>query len=217
LQATFGVPQNKFLVLFVGRLDATKHVMTLARAVRLLLNRGCPVHAMLVGQGGLTNEIRSLLGEAVTLPGTLDQSILARVYASADLFVFPSQTETYGNVVIEAKACGLPVLVSTEGGASQLVQHPGRDGLLIHSDEPEPWAEAIETLRSAPPRLAAMRTEALKVTTPWGSWQDVLVHDLLPVWQTVGFALGREPAQDEAAYALHDLSSAASHQPASVF
>ena len=216
LQSMFGVPKDKFLVLFVGRLDATKHVMTLARAVRLLRDRGCPVHAMMVGQGGLREEIRGLLGDAVTLPGTLTQSVLAQVYASADLFAFPSQTETYGNVVLEAKACGLPVLVSTEGGSAQLVQHPGEDGLLIHGDEPQFWAEAIDALHDAPSRLAAMRQAVLKGSVPWVSWRDVLIHDLLPVWQAVGYPLGRKPRRDEAAYAFHDLSFAASQQAASV-
>ena len=213
LHATFGAPQNKFLALFVGRLDDTKHVMTLARAVRLLLDRGCPVHAMIVGEGGLKDAIQSLLGEAVTLPGVLDQATLARVYANADLFVFPSQTETYGNVVIEAKACGLPVLVSTEGGAAQLVRRPGKDGLLIAGDDPAPWADAIEALRLDPARLALMRQAALRAVAPWVSWRDVLTQDLLPVWQTVGYALGREPAQGEPAYALHGLLSQTASAP----
>lgn len=184
LKEKFGIPPNRFLVLFVGRLNPEKNVTLLAEALRILLDRGEDVHAVIAGEGILKDAIATLLGPAVTFPGVVPQSTLASLYASADLFVFPSETEVYPNAVIEAKTSGLPVLVSPEGGAAQCIRKEGLDGLIVREKRSDAWAEAIESLRRDSTRRAHMGQEARRhIESDWPSWAEVLAHDLIPVWR----------------------------------
>jgi glycosyltransferase involved in cell wall biosynthesis len=184
LREKFGIPEDRFLVLFAGRVDSTKGVMTLGRAVRLLLNRGVSLHLLVAGEGSERKNLQGLLGPGVTLTGVMAQEALPWLYASADLFVFPSQTETYGNVVIEARASGLPVIVSARGGAGQSVEQTGVDGVVLDSQDPSVWADAIDSLQRDPARRTAMGQSARRwVETKARSWETVLKEDLLPVWR----------------------------------
>jgi glycosyltransferase involved in cell wall biosynthesis len=108
---------------------------------------------------------------------------LRDLYAGADLFVFPSTTEVMPNVVIEAKACGLPVVLSRHGGSGQLVRVDGEDGVLVGTLRPDHWASAIERLWRDEPRRRALGAAARRhIETGWPTWSDVLHEDLLPVW-----------------------------------
>lgn len=183
LQHLYNIPPEKFLLLFVGRLDSCKNVQTFAQAVKILLDLNYPVHAIMAGEGNNAKEIQNLLGSSVTLPGVLPQSTLAWLYASADLFVFPSQTEIYSNAVIEAKASGLPVLVSSQGGTAQLINQSGEDGLVIKQDTAEAWAKAIASLINDPEKLFTMRQATYQQSLKQSpSWETVLAEDLLSVW-----------------------------------
>jgi len=185
LHSDYGVPKDKTLLLYVGRLDAAKHVMTVARTIRALVDQGRPVHGLFVGRGGCAEEIKALLGDNATLPGVIPQEQLGYIYASADLLVFSSETETYGNVVVEAKACGTAVAVSNLGGPSQLIHKEGEDGIIIAGQEPEIWAKAISGLINQPDRLKAMGRHARQhIENAWPSWKQVLEEDLIPVWKT---------------------------------
>ncbi|NET59375.1 MAG: glycosyltransferase family 1 protein [Symploca sp. SIO2E6] len=186
LQQTYGIPTDVPLLLFVGRLNSCKNVMVIAEAISNLLTQGIPVHSLFVGQGPSQPAIQNLLGSAATFTGWLPYSELASIYASCDLFVFPSETETYGNVVVEAKACGLPVVVSSQGGAAQLVQREGEDGIHMQGNNPQEWAKAIAHLLRDASKLKTMGQAArYHIETTWPSWQEVLMQDLLPVWQAV--------------------------------
>lgn len=186
LSERFGVPADRPLLLYVGRVDAAKDVMTLGHAVRRLRAQGTAVHALVVGEGSSRPALARLLGADGSLPGNLPQDELGWIYASADLFVFPSRSETYGNVVVEAKAAGLPVLVSTEGGAAQRVRRPGEDGLRVPGHDGASWAAAIAALLAEPARMARMGHRArAQVENEWPSWGEVLRTDLLPVWQAL--------------------------------
>jgi len=182
----YRLPPKRFVILYTGRIDDAKNVLTLARAARRLLDGNAPVHVLMVGQGSRVKTIQRLLREAVTFAGVVPQSTLAWIYASADVLAFPSRTEVFPNVIVESKASGLPVLVSTEGGSARLVERTGEDGLLLE-DDPAAWARAIDELRLRPDRLQHMRKEARKsIVSGWPSWEDVLAEDLLPVWREVG-------------------------------
>lgn len=185
LQQHYQIDPDQFLLLYVGRLDACKNVQTFAQAVRRLVDRQYPVHAVMAGQGDCAEEIAALLGERVTLLGVVPQSVLSRLYASADLFVFPSETEVYSNAVVEAKASGLPVVVSRQGGTAQLVHQSGQDGLLIDRQDPEDWANAIASLIKHPETMTTLRNmtyEQSQKDVP--SWETVLAEDLCPIWES---------------------------------
>jgi glycosyltransferase involved in cell wall biosynthesis len=184
LESDYGVPKDKTLLLYVGRLDAAKHVMTVARTIRVLVDHGQPVHGLFVGRGVCADEIRELLGEDATLPGVIPQEQLGFIYASADLLVFSSETETYGNVVVEAKASGTAVAVSNLGGPSQLIGNEGDDGIIIAGQDPQTWVEAIAQLIDQPNRLRQMGDQARQhIESEWPSWKQVLEEDLIPIWK----------------------------------
>jgi len=186
LLAEFAIPRDRFLLLNVGRIGPDKDVLTLARAARALLDRKVPVHVICAGDGSQISEVRALLGDHVSLPGTLPQSRLPWLYASADLFVFPSRKEISPNALMEAKASGMPVVVSGQGGSAAMLELSGHHGVVVASDDPQDWAATIESLLRDPGRRAALGSGArTSMETTWPSWNDVLVEDLLPVWQRV--------------------------------
>ena len=114
-------------VLYVGRLAPEKNLGFLLRELRPLLDSRADVELVLVGDGPSRQELARQAGDRVRFLGELHGETLATAYASADLFVFPSTTDTFGNVVLEAQACGLPVVVTSEGGPRELVI-PGPHG-----------------------------------------------------------------------------------------
>jgi len=87
------------------------------------------------------------------------------------------------NVAVEAKASGLPVILSARGGSSQMVAQDGKDGRLLDTVEPAAWAAAIEELWVDPERRRRMGSAARRhIETAWPSWENVLQEDLMPVW-----------------------------------
>lgn len=186
LQQQYGVPTESFLLLFVGRLDACKNLMTFAQAVKCLVGRQIPVHGVAVGKGSQADAIKALLGKDISLLGALDQEKLGLIYASADLFVFPSETETVGNVVLEAKASGLVPCVSDQGGVTQLIKSSGQDGLIISGQDPVDWANEIQSLYEDPQKRSEMSAAAYRhVQESWPTWETVFMEDLLPVWRAI--------------------------------
>ncbi|MER5210699.1 glycosyltransferase [Streptomyces sp. NPDC002838] len=183
LAGEYGVPTDRPLVLFAGRLDATKGVPLLAESVRGVRQRGRAVHLVMAGSGVEEGEVRRLLGPDVTLLGSLPQDRLARVYAGCDIFAFPSRTETCGNVVAEAMASGLAVVLPEGARTAQWLAAPGQDGIVVRRDDPRDWSDALCALVDRPRLLATVRRRAAttaRQTHP--SWDRVLTEDLLPVW-----------------------------------
>jgi len=194
LQETFGIPEDRFVVIFAGRLDQGKNVMTLARAARMLLDEGENIHVLFVGEGDQKEIIRRLLGDSVTLPGVVHHSTLAWLYAGSDALAFPSRIEVCPNVVLEARASGLPVLVPAEGGAAQLVISNGQDGVLVASNLPRTWAEEIRNLIHDRDHGTHMGEAARKIMkSQWPTWKEVFEKDLAPVWRRVANFFGRPP------------------------
>jgi glycosyltransferase involved in cell wall biosynthesis/predicted metal-dependent phosphoesterase TrpH len=135
-------------VLYAGRLTREKGVDLLAESF-LRAHRTDPrLHLLLAGGGPEEGELRSRLGEAATFLGWLEGEELARAYASADIFLFASSTDTYGQVILEAGASGLPVVAVAEGGPAALVENR-HTGLLCRPDA-DHLAGAVLQLASSP-------------------------------------------------------------------
>ncbi|MDQ2761179.1 MAG: glycosyltransferase [Actinomycetota bacterium] len=117
------------------------------------------LHLVLAGGGPEQEQIAQRLGEQATFLGWLDGENLARTYASADVFLFASQTDTFGQVILEAQASGLPVVAVAEGGPATLIRS-GETGLLVplHADT---LADAVLTLIASPLLRERLRRAAL--------------------------------------------------------
>jgi glycosyltransferase involved in cell wall biosynthesis len=185
LSAQHGIPPERLVLMFAGRADASKNVMVAAEAAADLIGEGRDLHFLVAGQGSALAAIRNLLGDRATLPGNVPQPLLARYLASADVFLFPSTTEVSPNVVLEAKASALPVLVASAHGGGQFIAQNGADGLIIESINPAAWAEAARPLLLDAARRAAIGAAArLWAERDWPSWRQVLEQDLLPIWES---------------------------------
>ncbi|MDF9408874.1 MAG: GDP-mannose-dependent alpha-mannosyltransferase [Pelotomaculum sp. PtaB.Bin013] len=110
---------NKTILLYVGRLAKEKDLDMLMEAVRVLNNSFQDICLVVTGDGPLTKTLKRNAPENVIFTGYLNGEELAEAYASSDIFVFPSTTETYGNVILEAMASGLPVVAPYSGGIQE--------------------------------------------------------------------------------------------------
>jgi len=189
LEKTFGIPAGRAALMFAGRVDASKSVMVMAEAVGELLEMGYDVQALVVGKGDEQARIAATLGDRVTMPGNVSQDVLAKLYASADLFLFPSTTEVCPNVVIEAKASGLPVVVAATHGGAQFIAEPGIDGFIAGDQQPASWAALARHLLDDPQARELVSYAARGwAEQDWPSWADVLDKDLLAVWRAADAA-----------------------------
>ncbi len=146
------------VVLYVGRVSKEKDLDLLAAAERELRRRGHRFRLAIVGDGPYLEILRQLLPSAV-FTGYLQGEELARAYASADIFAFPSTTDTYGNVVAEALASGLPCVVSDAGGPRDLVRH-GETGFITPALDARAFTGAIESLLTEPGLRQSMAVAA---------------------------------------------------------
>ncbi len=139
-----GLREGEIGMLFVGRISKEKNLDTLVACTKRLAEWQLPVRPLFVGDGPYLNEMKRLLPDAI-FTGALRGEELATAYASADFFAFPSTTDTFGNVVIEAQATGLPVIVSDVGGPRDLVED-GKDGFITKALDVGELAQAIRKL-----------------------------------------------------------------------
>ncbi len=125
---------DEFVIGYVGRLSPEKNVRLLAEVERLLLARGVTRYRFLIVGDGADRSWLARTLRRVELPGVLHGAALARAYANMDAFLFPSETDTFGNVVLEALASGLPTVVSAGGGPKYIIR-PGIDGFAAGTAE----------------------------------------------------------------------------------
>lgn len=154
----FGARNGEPVLLYVGRISREKDLDVLAAAYRKLRKKHPPTRLVLVGDGPYLKELRDALPEAV-FTGYLSGGDLAKAFASADIFVFPSTTDTFGNVVLEAMASGLPAIVSDTGGPRELVKN-GVTGYVTRSHDIEDFTTATERLLADPNLRETMRLNA---------------------------------------------------------
>ncbi len=175
LRRGMGISDDTTLLLYTGRLSNEKNLHILAEAYRRIARPG--LHLALVGDGPARGEMeRDLAGLPVTFTGYLDGDALAAMFASSDLFTFPSTTETFGQVVQEAMASGLPVVACNAEGVRDVIQ-PGKTGVLAAPDDAAAFAAAIAQLLRDPDRRQAMAAaaRAFAQTRLWSEVMDSLL------------------------------------------
>jgi glycosyltransferase involved in cell wall biosynthesis len=149
--------EAQFKLLYVGRVSKEKNLPMLAQLFKSLLRRSKhPLSLIVAGDGPYLEEMKAeLAGTPTCFTGYLHGDSLAKLYASCDLFVFPSTTDTFGNVVLEAQASGLPVVVTDMGGPQENLI-PGKTGLVVPAEQEKSMKEAIQTLMGNPMKLEQM-------------------------------------------------------------
>lgn len=159
--ARFGVTQPLKL-LYIGRVSVEKNLPLLVTAYRKLCGRRKDVALVVTGEGPYERTMRrDLAGLPAYFTGVLGDADLARLYCSADLFAFPSRTDTLGQVVMESQACGLPALVSDEGGPKTIVRD-NETGRVVPGNDAATWAAAIESLIDDVPTRRRMSAAAIE-------------------------------------------------------
>lgn len=166
---------GRFRVLYVGGVTLRKGIPYLLEAMRLLSG-----DFELVLVGVVSPGLRSLVTASrprPTIVGPVDREQLARLYQEAAVLVLPSVEDGFGLVVLEAMACGVPVIVTTAVGASDVVRE-GTDGFVVPPRDPEAIADRISRLRDRPDAAAAMRTAAAERarTYSWDTYGDRIVE-----------------------------------------
>jgi glycosyltransferase involved in cell wall biosynthesis len=165
--------EGKTVLLFVGRLVWEKDVRTLAAACRILESKRDDVAVVIVGDGPVRSELEQLMPGAKFL-GIQSGYDLSTSYASSDILVFPSTTETFGNVILEAMASGIVPVCAREGGASGVVEH-GVTGLLAEPRDAEDLARKITHLLEHAERRKQMAEQALSFASRQ-TWDNVLAQ-----------------------------------------
>jgi glycosyltransferase involved in cell wall biosynthesis len=167
------------VLLYVGRVSKEKDLNLLVDIVPGLRNRLGPFTLAIVGEGPYRAELEKLLPGAI-FTGILSGRELGVAYASADLFVFPSTTDTYGNVVVEAMAAGLPVAVSDIGGPRELVK-TSQMGRILPARDAAAWVDGLSQMLAKPRSAQERQTFAAQAGSErrWGSafaklWADGL-------------------------------------------
>ncbi len=154
--------QDGINLLYVGRISKEKNLQLLEGAFKSVMAQNPALRLVVVGDGPYLEEMQQTLQDTpCVFTGYLEGEDLSAVYASSDLFVFPSATDTFGNVVLEAQASGIPVVVTDSGGPQENVV-PGETGVVVPAHDEAALARAIIDLTANPVRLRQMGLAARK-------------------------------------------------------
>jgi glycosyltransferase involved in cell wall biosynthesis/predicted metal-dependent phosphoesterase TrpH len=158
-------------VLYAGRVTREKGADLLAETFLRARERDPRLRLVLVGGGPEEQRLRERVGEHALFRGWLDGTELARAYADADVFLFPSRTDTFGQVVLEAQASGLPVVAVAEGGPLSLIEH--RSSGLLCAPAARLLADAVTELAGSP-SLRALLAQGGLAAVQERTWERAL-------------------------------------------
>ncbi len=177
IRARWGVGPQRPALLYVGRLSREKGLDLIPSIARTLRDAGVAHRFVFVGDGPMRATLQAACPDAV-FTGSVPHGRVGELMASADLFVFPSRTDTLGNVVLEAQAAGLPVLVSDEGGPRENID-PHKTGIVCREATADAMSAWTARLASDGERRAAM-SAAARAFAIERSWTRALA----PLYQT---------------------------------
>jgi glycosyltransferase involved in cell wall biosynthesis len=172
LRASWGVGDQDPVAIYVGRLAAEKNLPLAVKAIQRMRDVVPGVKGVFVGSGPLEESLRREHPE-IHFAGARRGEELAQHYASADVFVFPSYTETFGNVVLEAMASGLAVLAFDYAAPQLLIRH-SVNGFLVPFQDEAAFLEAARHLAGSAD-LDALRREA-SATAKTHSWDHIVAQ-----------------------------------------
>jgi glycosyltransferase involved in cell wall biosynthesis len=169
----FGIDKNRKVVLFAGRVSEEKGVMELPAIMTELRKKDPSIALVIAGKGPAEEKLRKAVPYAVFL-GWVPHNHLPEIYSSADLLVLPSQFDTFGCVILEALACGLPAVSYETKGPKEIIEH-GRSGFLFKGREE--MSSAIGAYLENESIHAEMRRAANERAGLFSA--DRIIHDLM--------------------------------------
>jgi phosphatidylinositol alpha 1,6-mannosyltransferase len=185
-----GYGDDEAVLLFFGRVVKEKGLDIFEETIASLRARGRRVRPLIVGSGPAESDLAQSLGDAV-FTGHIEGKTLARAVASADILVNPSTTEAFGNVNLEAMACGLAV-VSARAPAAEALIDDERTGLLVEPRDVPAWADAVDALIDDPARRRQLGESARRASEAY-RWSCILDR----VIETYRLAVAEGPRRPE--------------------
>ncbi|MBD3317879.1 MAG: glycosyltransferase [Chitinivibrionales bacterium] len=182
LRRRFKIPAG-LNMLYAGRVSLEKNVDILEKLYKRLVERYPDLNLLVAGDGPYVDRFARNLRKYsnVHLLGRLQRAELPLLYSGSDLFVFPSTTDTFGMVVLEAQACGLPAIVTDKGGPQEIVAD-GETGYVVDPDDMDSWVARattiLDTAHHYPERHLEMRNNIRTHILRRYDWDDVL-RDIL--------------------------------------
>jgi glycosyltransferase involved in cell wall biosynthesis len=175
---SLGLGPDDLLVTYIGRIAREKNLMLLIEAWEALAPFRGSAKLALVGRGPLEDEIRRREIPGVHVLGLMHGDDLSAAYASADVFAFPSATETFGNSLLEAMGSGLPSLVAAAGGVLEFARH-GDNAWLVAPNDPGAIGEGIRRLLEDPGLRRKLGDGGLRTARErrWDEVYDRLIED----------------------------------------
>lgn len=173
LRTSWGADEHTPVLLYVGRLAAEKQVDLALQAWAQARVLRPETRMVVVGDGPLRQQLQRKWPDAI-FTGMLSGEALSRAYASADLFLFPSETETFGNVTLEAMASGLCVVAFDIAAASLLID-PALTGYLVPAGNRDAFCSTVRELVERLPELGPLRVLA-RSRARLAGWDDVLTE-----------------------------------------
>jgi beta-1,4-mannosyltransferase len=201
---------GRTLLLYAGRVSWEKGLEGLAAGYLELRSRRADVHLVVVGDGPYRAEMEALLEDTATFTGFLRGEELAATYAAADVFVFPSTTDTLGRAVAEAQASGVPAVVYGTGGPRECLR-PGESGYVVEVGNAAGfWGRVEDLLDDA--KLRRRMGRAARAFALTLSWDEVLAG-LVALYRDVAGVPRPEPDSEPPAAALADRLTALVGRP----
>jgi glycosyltransferase involved in cell wall biosynthesis len=173
---SLGIADDEMVIAFLGRVVMEKGLDVFADAIHAFASRGLKHRVLVIGEGPARPWFQEQLPDAI-FTGELIGNDLSRALASADLLLNPSITEAFGNVTLEAMACGLPVIAAEATGNTNLVRN-SVTGTLVDGTEPEEFADALEAY-ALDPDLRRRHGEgglAIAKTMDWDSINSTVIR-----------------------------------------
>jgi glycosyltransferase involved in cell wall biosynthesis len=173
LRRELGCSPDDLVISYVSRIAPEKNVEYLASAFEIVAAQRPSVKLLLVGDGPTRPTLEKRLGASARFVGYRRGEDLANHYSAADLFAFASLTETFGNVVLEAMASGLPVVALAAGGVGEIV-HSGSTGVLVDPNEPPAALASALILLIDQPEARQHMARAARAYAESQSWDAIM-------------------------------------------
>lgn len=159
----YGLQDGSFKFIYCGRVSSEKNIDILLEAFSQLREEGLAIELAVVGDGPDLKRLKQAYQghDGIIFTGYLHGETLSSAYASADALAFPSMSDTFGNVVLEAHACGIPAVVSDQGGPQEIVKSFD-SGIVVSALKPKDYAEGMRTLATETATYSSMQSAALE-------------------------------------------------------